>query len=177
MITKVVSRTSIYVILVIIPYIGYDAMYSFLFVNLQPVMLSVKTPLLPVHYCGPATQYYSKLSDSLPVSAARVYSLTTKLSVWRQSNVESRPHPSGMHDETNNSNANTTINITSRYTNVEVTECLGLATRSLDQEHSNLPLLISYMVGCSFEAYQSVCDKPLPIKYVLCNLIFTTSNK
>ena len=89
--------------------------------------------------------------------------------------MESRPHPSGMHDETNNSNANTTINITSRYTNVEVTEYLGLATRSLDQEHSNLPLLMFYMVGCSFETYQSVCDKP--IKYVLYNLIFTTSNK
>ena len=90
--------------------------------------------------------------------------------------MEPRPLPSGVHDDTNN-NGNTTISITSRYPNIEITEYLGLATRSLEQEHSNLPLLIFYMAGCSFEAYQNVCDKPLPIRYVLCNLIFTTSNK
>ena len=90
--------------------------------------------------------------------------------------MEPRPHPSGMHDDTNN-NANTTIKITSRYTNVDFTEYLGLATRSLEQEHSNLLLLIFYKVECSFKAYQNVRDKPLPIEYVLCNLIFTTSNK
>ena len=47
---------------------------------------------------GPATHYHSELSDSLPVSAARVCSITAKLSVCRQWNVEPRPYPSGMCD-------------------------------------------------------------------------------
>ena len=64
-------------------------------------------------HCGPATHYHSELSDSLPVSAVRVYSITTKLSVCRQWNMEPRPHPSGMHDDTNNNTAN--VSITSRY--------------------------------------------------------------
>ena len=55
--------------------------------------------------CGPATHYYSELNDSLPVSAVRVYSITTKLSVWRRWNLEPWPLPSGMHDDTNNINA------------------------------------------------------------------------
>ena len=114
--------------------------------------------------CAPTTQYYSELSDRLPVSALGVYSLTTKLSVCRQWNMEPTPHPSGMHDDTNN--ANTTINITSRYTNIEVTEYLGLATRSLEREHRNLPIYRS-IPKCMWQT----------IKYVLCNLIFTTCNK
>ena len=63
--------------------------------------------------CAPATQYHSELSDSLPVSAVRIYSITTKLSVWRKWNMEHRPLSSGMHDDTNNNTAN--ISITSRY--------------------------------------------------------------
>ena len=72
--------------------------------------------------CDPATQYYSELSDSLPVSAVRVCSLTTKLSVYSQWNMEPRPHPSGMHDDTSNNNNNNNnnnntanISITSRF--------------------------------------------------------------
>ena len=40
--------------------------------------------------------YCSELSDSLPVSAVRVYSISTKLSMWRRWEVESGPFPSGV---------------------------------------------------------------------------------
>ena len=62
-------------------------------------------------HCGPATHCNSELSNSLPVSAVRVYSIATKLSVWRWWNMEPRPVPSGMHNDTNNT-ANISI---SRY--------------------------------------------------------------
>ena len=48
--------------------------------------------------CGPATHYYSELSDSLPVSAVRVCSISTKFSLWRRWEVEPRPLPSGVCD-------------------------------------------------------------------------------
>ena len=40
--------------------------------------------------------YCSELSDNIPVSAVRIYSISTKLSVWWRWEVESRPLSSGV---------------------------------------------------------------------------------
>ena len=52
-------------------------------------------------HCASTIQYYSRLSNILPVSPVRIFCITNKLCVWRRWKVESRSLPSGVHDDTN----------------------------------------------------------------------------